>query len=153
MLAVCVLIQAIFTADIRNGTTGSGADTYRNDQQLAFPGFPCYFNGGIDRVLAIAEDDQGVCAALRGAAFEILHGLAQNKAEIGTTHPGPGAVHLFQRIAQGCVVISKRYHQVCLAGKDDKANFITRQGINQFKGCGAGFCKARGFYVLGFHGA
>ena len=153
VLAVGVLIQTIFAARIRDGSACCCANANGDDQQIAFLGFLCNLEGGIDGVLTIAQNDQGIGAALRCTALEILHGLAQNEPEIRTAHACPGAVHLLQRIAQGGVVIGERYHQVRLAGKDDKADFITGQGINELVGCGAGFCQAGGFHVLRLHGA
>ena len=152
MLAVGILIQAVFTAFVGNRATRRGADTHGDDQQAAFFGFFGHFERGIHRVFAIAEDDKSVGAAFRRAAFEILHGLAQHYAEIGASHTGPAAVHLLQCIAQGGMVIGEGNHEVCLAGEDDKPDFIARQSINQLVGGGACFGQTRGRHVLGLHG-
>ena len=138
MFAFGVLPESVFSLRIRNGTAGFRADAYRNDQKSVFARFFGNFRGGIHGVFAITENDEGI-GPLRRAAFEVLHGFAEHKAEIGAAGTGPPAVHLFQSIAQSGVVISERHHEVCFTGKDNEPYFIRRQRINQFIGGGAGF--------------
>ena len=110
MFAVRILPETVFTSHIRNGATGGGADTHGDNQQLAFFGLFGDFQRGVDRIFAIAENDERIGAALGCAAFEILHGFAKHESEVGAAHTRPAAVYLLERIAQRGVVVGKRHH-------------------------------------------
>ncbi len=152
MFPVGILPEPVFALCIRNGSAGFCADTDRDNKQSALLCFLGNIKGGINRVLAIAEDDQRI-GSLRCTALEILHGFAKHEPEIGAACAGPTAVHLFQRIAKCGVVVGERYHQIRFAGKDDEPDFIRRQGVDELVGGSPRFLQSRGFHVLGFHGA
>ena len=130
MLALRILPQAVFSPSIGDGATGSRADAYGDDQQLAFLRFFGNFQRGVHGVLAIAQYDQRIGAPLRGAALEILHGLAEHKPEVRAAHAGPVAVDLLQCVTQRCVVVGQRHNEVGLAGEDNQTDFVAGQGIN-----------------------
>ena len=126
MFSIRILPEPVFPAFIRNRSAGFRADADRNYQKPALFRFLGNFERGIHRVLTITEDDQRICP-LRGAAFKVLHGFAEDSSEVGTACTRPTTVHLLQRIPQSRVVIGQRYDQVCLSGKDNEPDFVRRQ--------------------------
>ena len=123
MLALGVAEESVFARGVRHGVPLRRANAHRDDEQLALAGFFRQFQGGVDGVLPVAENDKSI-GAVRCAALEVAHGGAQNKTEIGPAVACPAAIHLGNRVAQGVVVVRERNNQIRFAGEDDEADFV-----------------------------
>ncbi len=152
VFAVFVFPKAVFFPGIGDGSPGYCADAYGDDEEFAAFGFLRHGKGGFFGILAIAEDDEGI-GAIRCAAFEILHGFAENHAEVCAAHAGPTTVNLFQGIAQGGVVVGEGDDEIRFSGKDDEADFIPGESIDEVVCGGTGFFQPGGNHIRGFHGA
>ena len=129
VFALCILPQPVGPLGVGDGCACGGANAYCDDEKLIFPGLLRNIGGGIHRVLAIAQDDQGV-GAIGRTAVEVLHGFFQQTSEVGTPAGGPSAVNLLQRASQRLVVVGEGDNQIGIPGKDDEPNAVCGQGCN-----------------------
>ena len=153
MLTIPILPEPVFAVGIRYRATRGRADTHGNDQQFVFLCLFGNLQGRIDRIFTIAQNNERIGASLGSASLEIKHSLAENEPEVRAAHSGPVAVDLFERIAQGGVVVGEGNDQISLSGKDNQPDFIPRQGIYQLISCGPCLGQARRFHILRLHGA